>query len=271
MAEALGLVGGAGALPALMAREARQAGWRVVAFALAESEPLETHADRVVPCRVGDVGPILAALGGEGIRHVVLAGRVRKDVLFHGAHLDATAERLVSQAANWTDEGLLGVAVQALAGDGHRGARPATLPGTLAGARGPAAGPPILPELQADVARGLTLARELAARGVGPDGRSPIGLGCGRGGDGGDGRGRAPRPGARGPGRGRGQGRRPPRTTTASTSHRRPRHARLLRRGRAAVLRWRRGACCCWSASASRGGRPAGMSVVGVAERPGVD
>ncbi len=33
--------------------------------------------------------------------------------------------------------------------------------------RGPVAGPPILPELEADVARGLTLARELAARGVG--------------------------------------------------------------------------------------------------------
>ena len=167
MPEALGLVGGAGALPALMAREARRAGWRVVAFALAESEPLTPHADRVVPCQVGDVGPILAALGGEGIHHVVLAGRVRKDALFQGAHLDATAQRLVSQAANWTDEGLLGVAVQALAGMGIEVLDQRRFLAPWLVTLGPVAGPPIRRELEADVARGLTLARELAARGVG--------------------------------------------------------------------------------------------------------
>jgi UDP-2,3-diacylglucosamine hydrolase len=167
MAEALGLVGGAGALPALMAREARRAGWRVVAFALAAPEPLVPHADRVVPCQLGDVGPILAALGEEGIRHVVLAGRVRKDVLFQGAPLDTAARQLLSRAADWTDEALLVAAVQALAAmgievlDQRQFLAPWLVP------HGSVAGPPVPPELGADVARGLTLARELAERGVG--------------------------------------------------------------------------------------------------------
>lgn len=167
MAEALALVGGAGALPALMAREARRAGWRVVAFALAAPESLVPHADRVVPCRLGDVAPILAVLGEEGIRHLVLAGRVRKDAVFHDAPLDAAAQDLLAQAADWTDEGLLSAAVAALDAmgievlDQRRFLAPWLVP------PGRVAGPPLPPALEADVARGLALARELARQGVG--------------------------------------------------------------------------------------------------------
>jgi DUF1009 family protein len=167
MAEALGLVGGAGALPALMAREARRAGWRVIVLALADTEALAPHADRIVACHIGDVGSILAVLGEEGIRHVVLAGRVRKDVLFHGGSLDAAARQFLSRAADWTDEGLLGAAVQGLAVmgievlDQRRFLAPWLVP------RGLVAGPPVPSDLEADVARGLALARDLAGRGVG--------------------------------------------------------------------------------------------------------
>ncbi|HEY7138782.1 MAG TPA: UDP-2,3-diacylglucosamine diphosphatase LpxI [Methylomirabilota bacterium] len=167
MAEALGLVAGAGALPALMAREARRAGWRVIAFALAAPEPLAPHADRVVPCRLGDVQPILSALGEEGVRQVVLAGRVRKDMLFQGASLDPAARRLVSQAQDWTDDGLLGAAVQALAAMGIEVLDQRRFLAPWLVARGSVAGPPLRPELEADVARGLLLARELSERGVG--------------------------------------------------------------------------------------------------------
>jgi DUF1009 family protein len=167
MTQALGLVGGAGTLPALMAREARRAGWRVVAFALAASEPLDPHADRVVPCRLGDVGPILSVLDEEKIRHVVLAGRVRKDVLFQGAQLDAAAQQLLSQAADWSDDSLLETAVQGLAAmgievlDQRTFLAPWLVPGGLV------AGPPVPPTLERDVARALQLARDMAERSVG--------------------------------------------------------------------------------------------------------
>jgi DUF1009 family protein len=167
MPEPLGLVGGAGALPALMAREARRAGWRVVAFALTAPESVAPHADRVVPCKLSDVAPILAVLGEEGIRHVVLAGRVRKDGVFHGAPLEAASRDLLARAADWTDGGLLGAAVAALDAmgvevlDQRRFLAPWLVP------RGWVAGPPLPPELGIDVARGLALVRELAGRGVG--------------------------------------------------------------------------------------------------------
>ena len=167
MAEALGLVAGAGALPALMAREARRAGWRVVVFALAAPEPLHPHADRVVPCQLGDVGPILSVLSEESIGHVVLAGRVRKDVLFHGAPLDSAARALLSQAENWSDESLLGTAVQALGSMGIEVLDQRRFLAPWLVCEGTVAGPPVRPELEADVARGLALAREMAARGVG--------------------------------------------------------------------------------------------------------
>jgi len=114
MAGALGLVGGAGTLPALMAREARRDGWRIVAFALGDATPLSDLADRVIPCRLGEVGPVLQILTQERIRHVVLAGRVWKDELFHGAPLDEAARALLDRSPDWTDDGLLRTATSAL-------------------------------------------------------------------------------------------------------------------------------------------------------------
>ena len=167
MAGALGLVGGAGALPGLMAREARRAGWRVVAFALTDPDSLAPHADRVVHCRLGDVAPLFAVLGEEGIRHMVLAGRVRKDVLFQGAPLDATARDLLAQAKEWTDEGLLTTAVGAVEAMGIEVLDQRRFLGPLLAPRGLIAGPPLDRAVEADVTRGLALARELAARGIG--------------------------------------------------------------------------------------------------------
>jgi DUF1009 family protein len=167
MAEALGLVSGAGALPALMAREARRAGWRVVALALASPEGLAPHADRVVACRLGDVAPILSVLGEEAIRHVVLAGRVRKDAVFQGAPLDSAARDLLARAGDWTDEELLRTATAALEAMGIEVLDQRRFLAPWLVSQGWVAGPPLPAALQADVTRGLALARELARRGVG--------------------------------------------------------------------------------------------------------
>jgi hypothetical protein len=167
MTPSLGLVGGAGELPALMAREARQAGWRVVAFALADPAALAPVADRVVPCRLGEAAPIVEALAGEGIRHVVLAGGVRKDGLFLGAPLDATARDLIARSRDWTDDGLLRTATAALEAmgiellDQRRFLAPWLAPA------GAAAGPAPGEAVTADIARGLAVARELARHGIG--------------------------------------------------------------------------------------------------------
>jgi DUF1009 family protein len=167
MTGSLGLVGGKGGLPALMAREARRAGWRVVAFAFADPGALSGTADRVVPCRLGEVGPLLDVLAGEGIRHVVLAGSLRKDGLFHGMALDAAARDLVERSPDWSDEGLLRTATAALDAlgiellDQRRFLEPWLAPA------GHLAGPPLGEAAAADARRGMALARDLARHGVG--------------------------------------------------------------------------------------------------------
>jgi DUF1009 family protein len=163
----LGLVSGAGSLPALMAREARRAGWRVVAFALADPGPLAEHADRVVACRLGDFGPILAALDAERIQHVVLAGRVHKEGLFHGAPMDETARALVAASADWSDEALLRTATATLAAMGIEVLDQRRFLAPWLAAAGPAAGPAPPDAVRADVACGLAVARDLARHGVG--------------------------------------------------------------------------------------------------------
>jgi membrane-associated phospholipid phosphatase len=99
-----------------VAREARREGWRVVAFLVVDPPPeVAGMADRVVPVRLGDVGPVLAVLAEEGIRHVVLAGKVTKAGLFQGAPLDAAAQELLARSADWTDHGLLSSVARGLA------------------------------------------------------------------------------------------------------------------------------------------------------------
>jgi len=167
MSDSLGLVGGAGGLPALMAREARRAGWRVVAFALGEPGPLGDAADRVVPVRLGEVGPIFDVLIDERIRHVVLAGSLSKDGLFQGMAIDATARALVDRSPDWTDEALLRTATSALAElgiellDQRRFLEPWLAP------PGPVAGPSPADAVRSDIERALAVARELARLGIG--------------------------------------------------------------------------------------------------------
>ena len=73
----------------------------------------------------------------------------------------------MSRAADWTDEGLLGTAVQGLAAMGIEVLDQRRFLAPWLVSAGLVAGPPVRPELEADVARGLRLARDLAERGVG--------------------------------------------------------------------------------------------------------
>jgi hypothetical protein len=167
MPESLGLVGGAGVLPALVAREARRAGWRVIAFALDDPAGFSDVVDRVVPCRVGDVGPIVDALVEEAIRHVVLAGRISKHGLFRGELLDQAARALVARSPDWTDDGLLRTATTALAALGIELLDQRRFLAAWLAPLGHAAGPALSEAARADVGCGLRIARDLGRHGIG--------------------------------------------------------------------------------------------------------
>lgn len=167
MGRALGLICGAGTLPARMAREARRQGWRVVACAFADAPGLADAADVLVPSRIGEVGPVLGALGEHRVSAVVFAGRFRMADLLAEAHLDAAHVRLATRAGALVDANMAAAVDATLAGLGitlldQRG----FLGDTAAGAGAYAARQPTDAEW-ADVRRGVAVARALADAGVG--------------------------------------------------------------------------------------------------------
>jgi DUF1009 family protein len=118
--QTLGLMCGAGALPARMADEARRRGWRVLAFAFDDAAALAPHAERVVPARIDALGPVLAMLQAERIPAVLFSGRfsmgeiVRSDV----ARADALARAVNERAGSRIDAALAGTIITTLASFG---------------------------------------------------------------------------------------------------------------------------------------------------------
>ena len=120
MEQALGLMCGAGGLPARMADEARRRGWRVLAFAFADADVVAHHADRVIPARIDTLAPVLATLQVEGISAVLFSGRfsmsgiIRTDV----ADTDSLSRGLDERAGSRIDAALAGTIIATLAGFG---------------------------------------------------------------------------------------------------------------------------------------------------------
>jgi DUF1009 family protein len=91
---ALGLMCGAGVLPARMAEAARRQGWRVVAFLFHQSPGVVPWAERVVPASLTELGAVLTRLQHEGVSAALFSGKFwMADIL----RADATAADAVSQ------------------------------------------------------------------------------------------------------------------------------------------------------------------------------
>lgn len=103
MERSLGLMCGAGVLPARMADEARRRGWRVVAFAFDDAPGVAERAHAVVPARIDELGAVLVALQREAIStllfsglfsmHQVLRADTGTDALVRGVEARASSRR----------------------------------------------------------------------------------------------------------------------------------------------------------------------------------
>lgn len=114
MERSLGLICGAGVLPARMAGEARRQGWRVVAFTFGEAPGVSDQADRTVPSRVNAAGAVLAALQAEGIGSVVFSGKFWKTDLLDERRLDTKLAEMKAEAGAMTDANIVQVVVTTL-------------------------------------------------------------------------------------------------------------------------------------------------------------
>lgn len=119
MERALGLMCGAGTLPAHVAAEARRQGWRVVAFAFAETPALEGVAHRAIPSRLTDIGAVLEGLRQEQVSAVVFAGKLwKQDLLDAVAAADPVGREMLKAAGGLSDSGLAQAVVGTLAAIG---------------------------------------------------------------------------------------------------------------------------------------------------------
>lgn len=168
MERSLGLMCGAGALPAHVASEARRQGWRVVAFAFGETPALAPLVDRLIPSRLTDIGAVLDGLKREQVSAVVFAGKMGKQQFLDAAEgADASGQELRRVAGGLADGALAEAVVGTLTGlgvevlDQRRFLGSLLAPSGLLTARAPT------DEEWRDIRLGLRLARQCAGLGVG--------------------------------------------------------------------------------------------------------
>ncbi len=169
MERTLALMCGAGRLPALVAERARRQGWRVLAFAFDGATDLEAHADRVVPSRLTEAAPVLAALRAGGASAAVLCGRFSMPAVLAAPEeaADAAMRAVHERAGARIDTRLVEAVIATLAAVGVEVLdQRAFLGDLLAGPGCLTARVPTADEWAA-VRRGLGLARLVADAGIG--------------------------------------------------------------------------------------------------------
>lgn len=115
------LIAGAGQFPVLVAQEARRQGHTVIGFGIEGwADPAFARAvHRFEPLHVGALGVLLQKLHAHGARHVMMAGKVTKEVLFRSpASLDAEMKALLGGLPEPSVNAILGAVTARLAKEG---------------------------------------------------------------------------------------------------------------------------------------------------------
>jgi len=120
--ECVGFIAGEGELPALLARAMLARGLDITAIAL--SEPIYRQLQPLVPrlhcLSPGQGNKIIEALKRDGVRDLVLIGKVSKDVLFRRWRFDRRAWRILRRAKSFQDDVLLTEIIRELESEGIR-------------------------------------------------------------------------------------------------------------------------------------------------------
>ncbi len=167
MERSLGLICGAGVLPARMAGEARRHGWRVVAFTFGDAPGVSDQADRTFPSRIDQAGAVLAALQAEGVASVLFSGKFWKTDLLDERHLDAKLTAMKAEAGAMTDTNIVQIVVTTLGQMGIELLDQRPFLGDWIGRSGCWSRRAPTDAEWADVRRGLSVARLVADAGIG--------------------------------------------------------------------------------------------------------
>ncbi len=102
MERTLGLMSGAGRLPARMAAEARRQGWRVVAFTFADTD-LGGVVERAVPSRLDELGAVMGHLQREGVSAALFSGKFSMVDVLRTGPADAGSADVLRRAGSRFD------------------------------------------------------------------------------------------------------------------------------------------------------------------------
>ena len=110
----LGLMCGAGPLPARMAIEATRLGWRIVAFTFPGATEPAGWADVVIPSRIEAMNPVLEALAREKIAGMLFSGKFWMGDLLGAAAADAAHTKMATRAGALLDDNITRAIVETL-------------------------------------------------------------------------------------------------------------------------------------------------------------
>lgn len=161
----IAILAGAGELPALGARAAREQGRNIVAIRVvdAAADELSRHAAQYRHIPITRYGDVLAALAEAGVRDVYLMGKLPKTVV-HVEELDAAARRVLSTVTERGDHAIIAALVRDMAAQGFTVRSQMELLEPYLVPVGFAAGRALSPREQADVRYGFEVACLLADR-----------------------------------------------------------------------------------------------------------
>jgi UDP-2,3-diacylglucosamine hydrolase len=122
MPERVGVIAGEGELPAILARAMQAQGLDIVVIALSETVYLQLRplVQRLYCFAAGQGNKIIEALQREGVRDLVLIGKVSKDVLFRRWRFDSRAWRVLRRAKSFQDDVLLTEIIREIESEGMR-------------------------------------------------------------------------------------------------------------------------------------------------------
>jgi DUF1009 family protein len=157
---------GAGVLPGRAAAEAARQGWHVVALAFDDAAGLHEHAERVIPCSLTDLQGVVRVLGEAKVAAVVFVGKLGKKEVFSGMEATDELGRHIARSG-LSDEALAGMVLATLDSLGIEALDPRPfLDPWMAATDTMTARAPSTDEW-AEIRAGFSLARHLAAHGIG--------------------------------------------------------------------------------------------------------
>jgi len=117
----IGIIAGKGELPEIIARDAKNRGYKVIVMALEgmASPSLKDLSDHMQWVNVGKIGSLIAALKDSGLNEVIMAGKVPKSILYKSKVTpDLRAIKLLFSLKDKSDDSILNAFSKELADEG---------------------------------------------------------------------------------------------------------------------------------------------------------